>query len=72
MADRGPGPTPISVTPCMPYTDLRAYDDGLRLSTCQYHYPLGTVIDRCLAAPRRPRPGRFVAYRDPQDRRAQP
>lgn len=36
-----------SGTSCMPYTDLRAYDDGLRLSTCQYHWPLGTVIDRC-------------------------
>jgi hypothetical protein len=35
------------LTPCMPYTDLRAYDDGLRLSTCQYHWLLGTVIDRC-------------------------
>jgi hypothetical protein len=32
---------------CMPYTDLRAYDEGLRLSTCQYHCLLGTVIDRC-------------------------
>ena len=42
------------LTPCMPYTDLQVYDDGLRLSTCQYRCPLGTVIDRCLAAPRRP------------------
>ena len=37
----------MPLTSCMPYTDLRAYDDGLRLSTCQYRWPLGTVIDRC-------------------------
>jgi hypothetical protein len=35
------------LTPCMPYTDVRAYDDGLLLSTCHYRCPLGTVIDRC-------------------------
>ena len=37
----------MPLTSCMPYTDLRAYYDGLRLSACQYRCPLGTVIDRC-------------------------
>jgi hypothetical protein len=35
------------LTPCMPYTDLRPHHGRLRLSTCQYRCPLGTVIDRC-------------------------
>ena len=41
------GTTGNRLTSCMPYTDRRADDDGLRLSTCQYRCPLGTVIDRC-------------------------
>jgi hypothetical protein len=46
--------SPTCRPPCTPCTDLRACDDGLRLSACQYRCPLGTVIDRCCPLSRDP------------------
>jgi hypothetical protein len=36
-----------ALTSCMPYTVQWLDHLLIRLSTCQYHCPLGTVIDRC-------------------------
>jgi DNA invertase Pin-like site-specific DNA recombinase len=37
----------MTLTSCMPYTDLRLHHGRLRLSSCGSDYPWGTVIDRC-------------------------
>lgn len=48
-----------SGTSCMPYNGTVAPSRPIRLTSCRFGCPLGTVSDRCFAAPIRPRTGSF-------------